>query len=103
MSELQNVTVTTTANIYFDGKCVSHGVTAADGTRVTLGVIFPSTLHFTTGAPELMEIQAGRCRVRLTGSDEWSEYAAGESFSIPGDSSFDIDVLELVDYICHYG
>ena len=103
MSELSNVTVTTTANIYFDGKCVSHGVTLTDGKRVTLGVIFPSTLRFSTGAPELMEIQAGRCRIKLDGAEEWNEYAAGESFSVPGDSSFDIEVLELLDYVCHYG
>ena len=29
-------TIATQANVYFDGKCVSHTVTLADGTRVTL-------------------------------------------------------------------
>ena len=28
---LPNVTLTTQANVYFDGKCVSHGFTLADG------------------------------------------------------------------------
>ncbi len=32
-----------------------------------LGVIFPSTLTFNTGAPEIMEIVAGPCRIRLKG------------------------------------
>ena len=64
----QNATVLKQANVYFDGKCVSHTVLLADGTRKSLGVIFPSTLTFNTGAPERMEILAGRCRVRLAGA-----------------------------------
>jgi hypothetical protein len=31
-SELQG-TINTTANVYFDGKCVSHSITLADGTK----------------------------------------------------------------------
>ena len=99
----ENVSLTPTANVYFDGLCVSHSFTQADGTRTSAGVIFPASLTFGTGAPERMEIQAGRCRIRLAGSDEWQEYAAGDSFSVPGDSTFDIEVTELLDYVCHYG
>jgi len=32
-----------------------------------------------------------------------SSYVAGESLSVPGDSSFDIEVTETVSYVCHYG
>lgn len=103
MSQFDNVSVLKQANVYFDGKCVSHTVLLADGTRKTLGVILPSQLVFTTGAPETMEITGGRCRVRLAGSQEWSEYAAGSSFDVPGDSSFDIETLETLDYVCHFG
>ena len=99
----ENVSLNPTANVYFDGLCVSHSFTLADGTRKSAGVIFPASLTFGTGAPERMEIQAGRCRIRLAGSDEWREYAAGDSFSVPGDSTFDIEVTELLDYVCHYG
>ena len=52
--------------------------------------------------PELMEVQAGQCRIRLDGSDEWKTYKAGESFSVPGKSRFDIDVTETLDYVCSY-
>ena len=103
MSQFDNVTVLTKANLYFDGKCVSHTVVLEDGSRKTLGVIFPSQLVFTTGAPEVMEINAGRCRVRLAGQDDWTEYAAGQSFEVPGDSSFDIETIETLDYVCHFG
>ncbi len=103
MTVFENVSVTAPANVYFDGKCVSHTVTFEDGSRKTLGVIFPATLRFTTAAPETMELNAGRCRIRLDGSDTWDEYGAGQSFDVPGNSAFDIEVLELLDYICSYG
>ncbi len=103
MSQFDNVSVVKKANVYFDGKCVSHTVLFADGVRKTIGVIFPSSLTFNTGAPEIMEINGGRCRIRLAGSTEWSEYGAGQSFSVPGNSSFDIETVELLDYVCHFG
>ena len=103
MSTLQNVTLSKKSNVYFDGKCVSHTAVLADGTRKTVGVIFPSTLSFNTGAPETMEIVAGRCRVRLAGGDAWQEYEGGQRFDVPGDSAFDIETLEMVDYVCHFG
>jgi uncharacterized protein YaiE (UPF0345 family) len=103
MTQLENVTVLTTSNVYFDGRCVSHTVLLADGSRKSVGVILPSTLTFTTAAPETMEVVAGSARVRLAGSTEWVEYAAGSSFDVPADSSFDIEVDEQLDYICSYG
>ena len=102
MSQFDHVSVVKQANVYFDGKCVSHTVLFADGTKKTVGVIFPSQLTFNTGAPEIMEINAGRCRVRLKGESQWREYAAGERFSVPGNSSFDIETVELLDYVCHF-
>lgn len=102
MSQFDNVSIIKKANVYFDGKCVSHNVLFADGTKKSVGVIFPSTLVFNTGAPEIMELNAGHCRVRLKGESEWTEYKGGESFTVPGNSSFDIETLELVDYVCHF-
>jgi uncharacterized protein YaiE (UPF0345 family) len=103
MSQFDNVSVVKKANIYFDGKCVSHTVLFADGTKKTVGIIFPSSLTFNTGAPEVMELNAGRCRIRLKGSSEWTTYGGGERFSVPGNSSFDIETLETLDYVCHFG
>lgn len=102
MSQFDNVSVVKKSNVYFDGKCVSHTVTFADGTRKTVGVIFPSTLTFNTGAPEIMEVIGGRCRVRLDGETTWAEYGAGQSFNVPGNSRFDIETVELLDYVCHF-
>lgn len=102
MSQFDNVSVVKKANLYFDGKCVSHTVLFPDGTRKTVGVIFPSTLTFNTRAPEIMEINGGVCKVRLAGQSEWRTYQAGERFSVPGESSFDIETVETLDYVCHF-
>jgi len=102
MSQFDNVSVVKKANVYFDGKCLSHTVLFPDGSRKTVGVIFPSALTFNTAAPEIMEINAGSCRVRLAGETEWKTYGAGESFQVPGDSRFDIEVTEMLDYVCHF-
>jgi uncharacterized protein YaiE (UPF0345 family) len=102
--KIEGVVVTTRANVYFDGKCVSHTIQLADGTRKSVGVILPATLTFNTGAPEIMEGVAGSCRVRLNGTAEWKAYGAGEYFSVPGESSFEIEVTgEPYHYICHFG
>ncbi|HEY0063296.1 MAG TPA: pyrimidine/purine nucleoside phosphorylase [Telluria sp.] len=103
MSTLEHVTLTKKSNVYFDGKCVSHTVMLADGTRKTVGVIFPSSLTFNTGAPERMEVVSGKCRVRLAGNADWQLYRGGQSFDVSANSSFEIDTLELLDYVCHFG
>jgi uncharacterized protein YaiE (UPF0345 family) len=99
----ENVTLDPTANVYFDGACVSHTFHLADGTRKSAGVIFPATLTFGTAAPETMELLSGACNIRHAGDTEWQSYRAGESFDVPGDSSFDIEVTETLGYVCHYG
>ena len=103
-TQLSNVSVNPQANVYFDGKCVSHTVTLPDGTRKSVGVILPATLTFNTGAPEVMETVAGECQVKLAGQSEWKRYGAGQSFDVPGNSSFEIKVEGAAyHYICHFG
>lgn len=102
MAQFDNVSVKKKANIYFDGKCVSHTVMFPNGTRSTIGVIFPSLLTFNTDAPELMEINLGVCKVRLKGEDTWKTYGAGDKFTVAGKSSFDIETIETLDYVCHF-
>ena len=99
---IAGATVSTQANVYFDGKCVSHGLTLADGTKKSVGVVLPATLTFNTGAAEVMECVAGACEYRLAGSQAWLTSAPGDRFSIPANSSFDIRVAEAYHYICHF-
>ena len=102
MSQFDNVSVVKKANVYFDGKCVSHSVVLADGTKKTVGVILPASLTCNTGAHEIMEGVGGSCRVRLKGESEWKAYGAGESFNVPGNSSFEIACDEPYHYVCHF-
>lgn len=102
MSQFDNVSVAKKANVYFDGKCVSHTVYLPDGGRKSVGVILPSTLTFNTDAPERMEIIAGHGRYRLAGAD-WKVVKDGESFDVPGKSRFDIEAIEALHYVCHFG
>lgn len=103
MTEKITATIATRANVYFDGKCVSHSIELADGTKKSVGVILPARLTFNTGAPERMELVEGTCRVRLAGSEAWVDYAGGQSFDVPGQSSFDIEVGRTLHYVCHFG
>jgi uncharacterized protein YaiE (UPF0345 family) len=102
-SSIANVTIATQANVYFDGKCVSHGITLADGSKKSVGVVLPATLTFNTGAPEIMECVAGNCEFKLAGTETWVKSVAGEQFNVPGNSSFQIRVTEAYHYICHFG
>lgn len=103
MTENIQATIRTRANVYFDGKCISHSIELPDGTKKSVGVILPSKLTFNTGAPEVMELVEGECRVRLAGQEEWKAYAGGQSFEVPGNASFDIEVTKPLHYVCHFG
>jgi purine/pyrimidine-nucleoside phosphorylase len=101
--KFENVTVVSKANVYFDGKVVSHTVLLATGEKKTLGLIYPGAFHFGTDAPELMQITAGSCRVRLDGTSSWQGYEAGTAFRVPGKSGFDIEVASgIAEYVCSF-
>jgi len=99
----KNVEIRKKANVYHDGKVTSRTIITGSGEMKTLGVMLPGLYRFSTEAPEVMELTQGKCRVKLAGADTWSEYAGGESFDVPGNSHFEIEVTELLDYICHFG
>ena len=98
-----HVEVVAKANVYFEGKVISHTVVFADGSKKTLGLIYPGSFHFGTQAPERMQIIAGSCRARLDGHSEWKSYEAGSDFRIAGSSGFDIAVESgIAEYICSF-
>lgn len=102
-SQFNNVTVVTKANVYFEGKVVSHTVLFPDGSKKTLGLIYPGSYHFNTGAPERMEIGAGSCRVTLDGASAVGDYTAGQHFDVAGNSGFTIEVTAgQCEYICSF-
>jgi uncharacterized protein YaiE (UPF0345 family) len=103
MSSFSNVTVDAKANVYFDGKVVSHTVRFDDGSKKTLGLIYPGKFHFGTGAPERMEIIAGSCQVVLDGTSETITVEDGSHFDVAGNSGFTITVEDgICEYICSF-
>ncbi|SUA80670.1 Uncharacterized protein conserved in bacteria [Nocardia otitidiscaviarum] len=50
-----------------------------------------------------MELLDGECRITLAGASEAVTYRGGQSFDVPANSSFQIEVLSPVHYVCHYG
>ena len=98
-----NVSVEAKANVYFEGRVVSHTVRFPDGSKKTLGLIFAGEYHFGTGAPERMEIIAGDCKVVLDGTTTALEVAAGGHFDVPGESGFTITVASgICEYVCSF-
>ena len=103
MTSFPNVTVDAKANVYFDGNVISHTVHFTDGTKKTLGLIYPGKYHFGTAAPERMEIIAGSCEVILDGTKQTQVIEAGSAFDVVGNSGFTIKVNEgICEYICSF-
>lgn len=97
------VTAITKANVYFDGKVVSHSILFPDGSKKTLGLIFPGRFHFGTDKAERMEIVAGSCHVKLDGKGVVADYQTGQTFDVPAKSGFDVEVKSgICEYICSF-
>ena len=102
-AQFSNVTAVCKANVYFDGKVVSHSILFADNTKKTLGLIYPGNFKFNTDAAENMAITAGSCRVKLAGAGDWTTYTENTAFDVPAKSSFEIAVDQGVcQYICSF-
>jgi uncharacterized protein YaiE (UPF0345 family) len=102
MAKYENVDVDKLANIYFKGNVISRNIFLQDGSRKTLGVMLPGKYEFNTDARELMEITSGKLNLKIQNDIEWTLIKDGMDFNIPKNSSFKVEVLELVNYICSY-
>jgi uncharacterized protein YaiE (UPF0345 family) len=102
-TEFTAVTAVCKANVYFDGRVVSHTLRFSDGSRKTLGLIYPGNFEFKTDAAERMDITAGECRVRQAGQSDWKTYREGTAFNVPAKSSFEIAVDGVItQYVCSF-
>ena len=102
MSSYKEVEIIKAANIYFDGKVTSRVIKFNDGSIKTLGIMMPGEFEFSTEKHELMEILAGELSVLLPGIDHWQTVQGGESFEVPAQSIFKLEVKSVVDYCCSY-
>ena len=102
-AEFPNVTAVAKANVYFEGKVVSHSILFPDGSKKTLGLIYSGDFHFGTAKAERMEIVAGNCVVKLDGSEAKTTYTGGQFFDVAANSGFDIAVSSgICEYICSF-
>lgn len=100
--QFDGVSVGKKANVYFDGKCVSHTVTLPDGVRKSVGVILPSTLRFDLSTKEVMEVVEGTAYVSINGQAERT-FTAGQSWTVEAGGYFVIRAEQPVHYLCHFG
>ncbi len=101
--QFTNITVTAKANIYFEGKVVSHSIHFADGSKKTIGLIYPGDYHFGTAAAERMEIISGSCDVTIDGTTDSIHYGEGTAFDVEANSGFNIAVAEgICEYVCSF-
>lgn len=100
--DFKNVTIVRKANVYFDGKVTSRTVMFPDGTRKTLGIMFPGEYEFGTAEKEIMEILAGDLDVMLPNAAGWVTFEEGDVFEVPAESKFSLKVKSLTDYCCSY-
>ena len=102
MEQFNNVAVVKKANVYFEGKVTSRTVVFGDGSKKTLGIMLPGDYEFGTDAAEVMEILGGTLEVLLPGETEWQTYTSGDSFQVPANSRFKLQVKTVADYCCSY-
>jgi uncharacterized protein YaiE (UPF0345 family) len=102
MSTFDNVSVVKKANVYFEGKVSSRTVVFADGSKKTLGFMLPGEYTFNTADAEIMEIMAGELEVLLPGTQTWQTIKGGESFDVPANAKFTVNVKTATDYCCSF-
>ncbi len=100
--QFDQVSVGKKANVFFDGKCISHTVTLADGSRKSVGVILPSSLRFDLTTKEIMEVVEGHAFVSINGGTEMT-FTTGQSWEVDAGGYFQIRVEAPFHYVCHFG
>ena len=102
MDNYKSVDVDKFANIYFEGRVISRNIFFKDGSKKTLGVMLKGGYEFKTTSKELMEIHSGKLNVKIADNKEWILITEDMNFDVPKNSSFCLEVLELVNYTCSY-
>lgn len=88
-------------NVYFDGRVKSIGFKTAT-LPATVGVMAPGKYEFGTSQKETMTVVSGELVVKLPGRDDWQTFAAGQSFVVPANAKFQLEVAIDTAYLCTY-
>lgn len=88
-------------NEYFGGDVASIAFATEQG-PATVGVMAVGEYEFGTSQLEIMRVVSGALTVQLPGADEWETFAAGEQFTVPAGSKFQVRVESETAYLCEY-
>lgn len=89
-------------NEYFTGKVKSISYDSSSIGRASVGVMEEGEYTFSTAQPEEMTVITGALKVLIPGSPDWQVFMPGETFYIPGQSEFNLQVAEASAYLCKY-
>ena len=88
-------------NEYFDGKVKSIAL-KTETLPATVGVMAPGEYTFGTSKKEYMSVVSGKLSVKLPNTDNWQDFAEGETFTVEANQSFDLKVEIDTAYLCKY-
>jgi purine/pyrimidine-nucleoside phosphorylase len=88
-------------NEYFGGNVKSLGYATENG-KSTVGVMNEGEYEFSTGSAETMTVIQGKMEVKIKGEEDINIYEDGESFDVPANSKFWVNVLFQTSYLCEY-
>ncbi len=89
-------------NEYFDGKVKSIAF-QTESLPATVGVMAPGNYEFGTAAKERMTVVSGTLSAKLPGASKFQTFGAGDTFEVPAESKFSVQVACETAYLCLYG
>lgn len=101
--EFHGASIAAKAQLSYGGKVATRTMITATGEMKSLGLMHPGVYRVTTEASQRVEILAGSCRVKLADEQAWNDYQAGDSFAVPANTGYEIDVENMLDYVVHHG
>lgn len=88
-------------NTYFNDHVMSIGFENSAGTQ-SAGVMQPGTYVFDTSKHETMTVISGALTIKRESDEDFVTFEAGQSFEVPANQDFDVQVSEPTAYLCHY-
>lgn len=89
-------------NEYFAGKVKSIGFDSDSNGSASVGVMEAGEYTFSTNKPEEIMVLIGSLKVLMPGSPDWQVFMPNEKFFVPGQSEFNLQVVEETAYLCKY-
>ena len=88
-------------NQYFDGQVASIAFQTAT-LPATVGVMAVGEFKFGTTEKETITVVRGALTAKLTGSEDWQTFNAGDQFVVQANETFQLQVAQETAYLCTY-